>query len=229
MKKIFVVEDNDNLREAVVSFLKMEGFTINEFAGVTGVLESIPMESPDLMVLDVMLPDGDGFHLASKIRAQYDCPIIFLTARDSEASIINGFELGCDDYITKPFSTKELVMRVKAVLRRGVKSRVVDSVHFILDSHHMEIDRTKHIVSIGDTNVSLTQSEWKILDYLSQNIGNVIDRQKLLNHCLDYLYVGSERTVITHIKNLRAKLGSAGWIETVRGFGYRFCGELSES
>lgn len=228
MKKIFVVEDNENLREAVTSFLKMEGFVVYEYSGVSGVVDAVKELQPDLLILDVMLPDGDGFFLATKIRKSYDCPIVFLTARDSEASIINGFEVGADDYITKPFSTKELVMRVKAILRRGVQTKSDECNTWSLGETFLHMDRIHHQVFVNKEEVVLTQSEWKILEYLSSNSGIVIDRQKLLSNCLDYYYDGSERTIITHIKNLRAKLGDVTWIETVRGFGYRFCGEEYE-
>lgn len=226
---IFVVEDNENLREAVTSFLKLEDFTVREFGVVQNVYESIGELTPDLIILDVMLPDGDGFLLAQKIRKTYVTPIIFLTARDSESSRITGFEIGCDDYIVKPFSTRELVLRVKALLKRtGTKPATKSNDNWIYENQTLVLKRESHQILINGDDVSLTATEWKILDFLISSAGILIDRQRLLSTCLDYNFEMSERTIITHIKNLRSKLGNPGWIETVRGFGYRFRGTESD-
>lgn len=225
MALIFVVEDNENLREAVASFLKLEDYRIKEFSMVSGVYKSIGELKPDLIILDVMLPDGDGFLLAQKIRKTYDTPIIFLTARDSESSRITGFEIGCDDYVVKPFSTRELVLRVKALLKRtSAKRSIINNNNWIYEDQTLLFRRDSHQVLINGNDISLTATEWKILDFLTSSAGILIDRQRLLSTCLDYNFEMSERTIITHIKNLRSKLGSPGWIETVRGFGYRFKG-----
>lgn len=226
MALIFVVEDNENLREAVTSYLRLEDYTIKEFSKVQDVYESVKTLSPDLLILDVMLPDGDGFLLAKKIRKTENVPIVFLTARDSESNRITGFEIGCDDYIVKPFSPRELVLRVKAILKRinpVVDSRVTYT--WVLEDSRLEINRDSHIVLIDGLQLDLTAAEWKIIDYLTSSAGLVIDRQKLLTNCLDYSSEMSERTIITHIKNIRSKLGPS-WIETVRGFGYKFLGVL---
>ncbi len=229
MAMIFVVEDNENLREAVTSFLKLEDFTVREFGVVQNVYESIGELTPDLIILDVMLPDGDGFLLAQKIRKTYVTPIIFLTARDSESSRITGFEIGCDDYIVKPFSTRELVLRVKALLKRtGTKPATKSNDNWIYENQTLVLKRESHQILINGDDVSLTATEWKILDFLISSAGILIDRQRLLSTCLDYNFEMSERTIITHIKNLRSKLGNPGWIETVRGFGYRFRGTESD-
>lgn len=229
MALIFVVEDNDNLREAVVSFLKLEDFEVKEFSLVKNVFESIGDTKPDLLILDVMLPDGDGFLLAQKIRKFYPTPIIFLTARDSESSRITGFEIGCDDYIIKPFSTRELVLRVKALLKRTqpiVNKTKADN--WTYQNSIMILKKDTHHVFIDNEIITLTATEWKILDYLTTSAGILIDRQRLLTVCLDYNFETSERTIITHIKNLRSKLINPGWIETVRGFGYRFMGVVND-
>ena len=228
MALIFVVEDNGNLREAVASFLKLEELRVKEFGKVSGVYESIRELKPDLIILDVMLPDGDGFLLAQKIRKSYVTPIIFLTARDSESSRITGFEIGCDDYIVKPFSTRELVLRVKALLKRSGPELVSKNNMWIFEEQTLSLKRDSHQVLINELEISLTATEWKILDFLTSSAGVLIDRQRLLSTCLDYNFEMSERTIITHIKNLRSKLGNPGWIETVRGFGYRFRGTPSD-
>jgi DNA-binding response OmpR family regulator len=227
MARIFVVEDNETLREAVSSYLRLNDHEIVEFGRVGGVLEALQAKPPDLAVLDVMLPDGDGFLLARKIRKEHTLPIIFLTARSSESDRIMGLELGADDYVVKPFSPKELSLRVEAVLRRsrGSEDKPVPTLRWALDDQVLELDEKAHRASVGGEQLNLTAAEWKILSYLAGNAGVVVGRQRLLGESLDYLAAeGSERTVDTHVKNLRSKLRSPAWIETVRGFGYRFSG-----
>jgi DNA-binding response OmpR family regulator len=228
MARIFVVEDNETLREAVCSYLRLNDHEIVEFGRVRGVLEALQAKLPDLAVLDVMLPDGDGFLLARKIRKAHPLPIIFLTARSSESDRITGLELGADDYVVKPFSPKELSLRVEAVLRRsrGGEDRPARPSRWALGDRVLELDEKAHRASTDGVEIGLTAAEWKILSYLATNAGVVVGRERLLGESLDYLAAeGSERTVDTHVKNLRSKLGNAAWIETVRGFGYRFPGK----
>jgi DNA-binding response OmpR family regulator len=228
MARIFVVEDNESLREAVCSYLRLNDHELEEFPRIGGVLEAIATKPPDLIVLDVMLPDGDGFLLARKIRKDHDLPIIFLTAKASESDRITGLELGADDYVVKPFSPKELSLRVEAVLRRssGGGDPAAASRRWGLGERILELDEAAHRASVDGEGIGLTVAEWKILAYLAARTGTVVGRERLLGESLDYLVAeGSERTVDTHIKNLRSKLGDPGWIETVRGFGYRFAGE----
>jgi len=227
MAKIFVVEDNEALREAVCSYLRLNDHEIVEFSRIEGVFEAVETKPPELIILDVMLPDGDGFLLARKLRASHNVPIIFLTAKASESDRITGFELGADDYLTKPFSTKELSLRVEAVLRRTRVSEQTepDRLRWRLGGHTLELDEAGHRASVDGNPINLTVAEWKILSHLSTRPGVVVGRERLLGEGLDYLVAeGSERTVDTHIKNIRSKLGSSDWIETVRGFGYRFSG-----
>jgi DNA-binding response OmpR family regulator len=227
MARIFVVEDNESLREAVCSYLLLNDHEIVEFPRIGGVLEAIETKPPDLIVLDVMLPDGDGFLLARKIRKDHTIPIIFLTAKATESDRITGFELGADDYVVKPFSPKELSLRVEAVLRRSGERMIqaAASMHWTLGERVLELDEAAHRASVDGEAINLTVAEWKILSYLAARPGTVVSRERLLGESLDYLVAeGSERTVDTHVKNLRSKLGDPGWIETVRGFGYRFSG-----
>jgi DNA-binding response OmpR family regulator len=227
MARIFVVEDNEALREAVCSYLRLNDHEIVEFPRIGGVLEAVETKPPDLIVLDVMLPDGDGFLLARKIRKSQALPIIFLTAKASESDRITGFELGADDYVVKPFSPKELSLRVEAVLRRSGQSQPQSAapMSWKLGKQVLELNEAAHRASVAGNEINLTVAEWKILAYLATRSGVVVGRERLLGESLDYLVAeGSERTVDTHIKNLRAKLGGSGWIETVRGFGYRFSG-----
>ncbi|MBA7649836.1 Transcriptional regulatory protein SrrA [subsurface metagenome] len=229
MARIFLIEDNESIREAVTSYLKLENHEVIEFDRIQGVIDAISFKKPDLLILDVMLPDGNGFQLAKQIRedkGKEHIPILFLTARTTESDRITGFEVGGDDYVIKPFSPRELSLRVKAILRRNQRSAaVIDKSEWASGSHRLSMDGAAHKVTADDEEITLTTAEWNILDYLSSHAGMVINRERLLGECLEYTVEGSERTIDTHIKNLRAKLKSADWIETVRGFGYRFSGE----
>lgn len=240
MAKIFVVEDNAGLLEAVVSYLEVDGHTVVSFERLSGVLEATRMAVPDLIILDVMLPDGEGFHLARKIKREQDIPILFLTARSSESDRITGFEIGADDYVVKPFSMRELVLRVRTLLARTQKGNGStthsERHHWILEpavaadgtEHTLMMDEDSHLCTHDGLEVKLTATEWKILAFLAQREQVVVSRDKLLGMCLDYLAEGSERAINTHMKNIRAKLTVNEWIETVRGFGYRFVGKVSE-
>ncbi|KPJ88086.1 MAG: transcriptional regulator [Spirochaetes bacterium DG_61] len=225
MEKVFVVEDNDSIREAVVSYLKLDNYQIIEFSRLHGVIEAVKMQKPDLLILDVMLPDGDGFQLAKRIRGFSDIPILFLTAKTAESDRITGFEIGGDDYVVKPFSPKELTLRVKSLLKRTVKKVKEGSAEWELDQDVLFIDNLSHRAILNGRDLPLTAAEWKILITLTSSPGILFSRDRLLGESLDYLAEGSERTIDTHVKNLRAKLGRAGWIETVRGWGYRFSGK----
>lgn len=235
-----MVEDNAGLLEAVVSYLEVDGHTVVSFERLSGVLEATRMAVPDLIILDVMLPDGDGFHLARKIKREQDIPILFLTARSSESDRITGFEIGADDYVVKPFSMRELVLRVRTLLARTQKGNGStthsERQNWILEpavaadgtEHTLMMDEDSHLCTHDGLEVKLTATEWKILAFLAQREQVVVSRDKLLGMCLDYLAEGSERAINTHMKNIRAKLTVNEWIETVRGFGYRFVGKVSE-
>lgn len=197
------------------------------------------MAVPDLIILDVMLPDGDGFHLARKIKQQHDIPILFLTARTSESDRITGFEIGADDYVVKPFSMRELVLRVRSIVSRTAKkpgdAGALSQRVWILPAD-ISTDRKKHTLVLDEqahqclhdgTSVKLTATEWKILAFLAEREHVVVSREQLLGMCLDYLAEGSERAINTHMKNIRSKLQVNDWIDTVRGFGYRFAGKAS--
>ncbi len=231
MATIFLVEDNETLREAVRSYLQLDDHEVVEFSRLRGVLEAVRLRLPDCIVLDVMLPDGNGFQLARQIKNFRDIPIVFLTARSSESDRITGFEMGADDYVVKPFSPRELTLRVKALLKRsGTTERQSEGPgRWLLGTRQLTMDPASHLFTVDAAAVTLTAAEWKILEHLLRHAGQVIDRDRLLGAGLDYLAEGSERTIDTHIKNIRTKLGESGWIETVRGFGYRFAGRAAEA
>jgi len=225
---IYVVEDNDAIRETIASYLQLAEYEVEQFSRVASVVESLKFKTPRLCILDVMLPDGNGFELAKRIRkANSDAAFLFLTAREAESDRILGLELGAEDYIVKPFSPRELVLRVQAILRRlDAKSKQKDEAkEWVLDKDTIRLDETTHEVLVNEEQVYLTKVEWKILWFLSSNAGDLISRERILGECLDYLHDGSNRTVNTHLKNLRSKIGPSQWIETVRGFGYKWVGE----
>jgi len=236
MARVFVVEDNDGLRETVVSYLRLEQHEVVAFSRLAGLEDAIRMQAPEVIILDVMLPDGDGFLFARRLREFCRSPIIFLTARTGESDRITGFEVGGDDYVVKPFSNKELMLRVKAMLRRsqaddtrsaegGRRYRLTATAgHGHEHDHELELDEQGHVCRHDGLELSLTAAEWKILSHLADHPAIVVSRERLLGVCLDYLAEGSERTIDTHIKNIRLKLAKAPWIDTVRGFGYRFAG-----
>lgn len=226
MAHIYVVEDNESIREAVSGYLQLADHEVSGFGDLAGVREALEGDRPDLILLDVMLPDGDGFIFAKELLAQYSLPLIFMSARESESDRITGFEIGADDYIVKPFSPKELVLRVAAVLKRASGPAAVKADNcWVLEGHELTTDEDAHKAALDGEPLKLTAAEWKILLYLSSNGGAVVTREQILDRCLEYSFEGYDRTVDTHIKNLRAKLGQPGWIETVRGYGYRFAGE----
>jgi DNA-binding response OmpR family regulator len=227
MESIFIVEDNESIREAVAGYLKLADYIVTQFEGVTGVKEAIIDKKPDLLILDVMLPDGDGFIFAKELRQYSRVPLIFLSARESESDRITGFEIGADDYIVKPFSSKELVLRVGAVLRRASKAtQTTEGTIWKLGKDELDFDEGSHRAILNGEELKLTAAEWKILVFLSSSGNAVVSREQILDQCLEYSFDGYDRTVDTHIKNLRAKLGRPDWVETVRGYGYRFAGEL---
>lgn len=228
MKRIYVVEDHDVIRSGVVQYLELSGYEAKGFPLIADAKRAVEEKLPDLIIQDVMLPDGDGFMFIKELKKTYPrLPIIFMTARVDESDRILGFELGCDDYITKPFSPKELVLRVAALFRRVDQAgeNRVDEAVFTDEGHTLKIDSLQHQLKVDDEDVSLTAAEWRIVSYLAGNAGVLITRSQILEECFDYSFESYERVVDTHIKNIRAKLRVGNWIETVRGYGYRFTGK----
>ncbi|MEN3027871.1 MAG: response regulator [Aquificaceae bacterium] len=217
--KVLVVEDDRDLAELIAYNLRKEGYEPVVCLRGREAINSLSSEKPDLVLLDVMLPDYDGFRIAQHLRdnpALKELPVIFITARDLEQDKLKGFSLGADDYITKPFSMKELLARVKAVMRRVGKERKQTS--FKLGS--LEIDLEKKEVKRGEEMVDLTPTEFLILSALLENYGKPVSREYLIERVLKRdVY---DRTVDVHIKKLREKLGEEGKaVHTVRGFGYK--------
>ncbi len=227
MKLIYVVEDHQVIRDGVRRYLELAGYKVLGFGNLASVRDAFKITKADLLIQDVMLPDGDGFEFVQELRKSMDIPVIFMTAKIAEEDRIHGFELGADDYISKPFSPKELVLRVQAILRRVDGGQEVETSHkyyYKADSGIMCFDEVEHKVTVNDEPVALTAAEWRILGLLIGNTSRILPRSEILKKCFDYTSESYERIADTHIKNLRAKLGPYPWIETVRGYGYRFIG-----
>jgi two-component system phosphate regulon response regulator PhoB len=229
MSLVYIVEDNDLIRNGVAEYFQINGYEVSGFPDIQSIREALAHRLPDIILLDVMLPDGNGFIFAREIRESWDVPILFLTAREDESDRIMGFEVGGDDYVVKPFSNKELLLRVAALLRRVTASdtkeeEAEDPRVYALGEHRLIIDLRARKVSADGEERNLTATEWNILTFLAERPEQAVSRDTLLGECLGYLYSGSERTVDTHIANLRSQLGGGDWIETVRSFGYRFAG-----
>ena len=228
MKLIYIAEDHDVIRNGVVQYLSISGYEAVGFATLAEARTAFSGRVPDLLIQDVMLPDGDGFSFVKEIKESLPrLPVIFLTARTEESDRILGFELGADDYISKPFSPKELVLRIQALFRRLDESETEnEKVSAYKDGDNvMVIDDNEHVLSVNDNPISLTAAEWRIVSYLASNSPNLITRSQILAECFDYSFESYERVVDTHIKNIRAKLKPGSWIDTVRGYGYRFSGK----
>ena len=227
MKLIYIVEDHQVIREGVRRYLELAGYKVLGFGNLASVREAFRITKADLLIQDVMLPDGDGFEFVRQLRQDIDIPVIFMTAKIAEEDRIHGFELGADDYITKPFSPKELVLRVQAIFRRVDGGKETDKGHrhiYGAEEGTLVFDEVEHKVTVNEENVPLTAAEWRILTLLIENSSRILPRAEILKKCFDYSSESYERIADTHIKNLRAKLGPYPWIETVRGYGYRFIG-----
>lgn len=219
---IAVVEDEPDILELVIVSLEKFGFEARGFADSEAFMKGISASKPALIILDIMLPGADGFEICKELKGESslkNIPIIVLSARSEESDKILGLELGADDYITKPFSPRELAARVKAVLRRGESP---DEKNSIFIGKDVEIDRGKYEVVIKGEKADLTTTEFRILDILVSGKGRVFTREEILNRlwCGEKFVI--DRTVDVHVRNLREKLGShAGFIKNVRGVGYR--------
>ena len=223
MQKILVVEDDPDIQELLQNFLREAGYEVGTaFDGVEG-LGAFEERDYDLVLLDVMLPKLDGFALCELIRRKSRVPIIMLTAKSDERDELLGFELGVDEYISKPFSPKILVARVEAILRRTGQA----AAELIVEAGGIRLDKQAHSVTVEGKPVDLSYKEFELLAYFMENKGIALSREKILNGVWNYDYFGDARTIDTHVKKLRSKLGDRGrYIKTIWGMGYKF--EVSE-
>lgn len=218
--KILVVDDESRMRKLVRDFLERAGFQVLEAGDGMDALD-VFYDNQDigLIILDVMMPKMDGWEVCREIRKESKVPIIMLTARGEEQDELNGFELGVDEYISKPFSPKILVARVNALLRRTSGLAMDQTV----SAGGIEIDKAAHIVKIDGNPVDLSFKEFELLTYFMENQGIALSREKILNNVWNYDYFGDARTIDTHVKKLRNKLGDKGeYIRTIWGMGYKF-------
>lgn len=218
--KIMIVDDESRMRKLVKDFLEREGHTIIEAVDGMEAMD-IFYENKDisLIILDVMMPRMDGWQVCREVRALSQVPIIMLTARGEERDELQGFELGVDEYISKPFSPKILVARVNAILKRGGSAVSED----LIDAGGIVIDKAAHLVKIDDVPIELSVKEFELLTYFVENQKMALSREKILNNVWDYDYFGDARTIDTHVKKLRSKLGEKGnYIKTIWGMGYKF-------
>lgn len=217
--KILVVDDEARMRKLVKDFLTVKGFQVVE-AGDGEEAVDIFFEQKDiaLILLDVMMPKMDGWEVVKTIRKYSQVPILMLTARGEEQDELQGFKLGVDEYISKPFSPKILVARVEAILRRSSQG-----VQETIDVGGIRIDKAAHQVEIDGKPVDLSYKEFELMTYFAENEGIALSREKILNNVWNYDYFGDARTIDTHVKKLRSKLGSKGeYIKTIWGMGYKF-------
>lgn len=241
MNKVLVVDDEPTLVETIKYNLLKQGYEVSVAYDGAEALEIARQERPDLIVLDVMLPKLDGFDVCRALRKDMVVPVLMLTARDEEIDKILGLELGADDYMTKPFSMRELVTRVKVMLRRVamIKDEVRDEIRGealadaeprpqVLTISDFEIDVAQHVIVHRGQALSLKPKEFDLLVFLAKNQGRVFTREALLQRVWDYSYAGDTRTVDVHVRGLREKIeenpSEPQYIETVRGVGYRFKG-----
>lgn len=219
---IYLVEDDDSIRELVLYTLHTTGFEAEGFRNAADFWQALEKELPQLVLLDIMLPDEDGLHILKRLRAGVetaDLPVMMLTAKSSEYDRVVGLDSGADDYMPKPFGMMELVSRVRALLRRAAKPAAEDK---LFTAGSLAVDVKRRAVTVDGEPVILTYKEFELLCYLLENRGVVLSRDQILTKIWDYNYSGETRTVDVHIRTLRQKLGDAGaLIETVRGVGYR--------
>ena len=224
MRSVLVVDDEVNLRHTIAYALRQEGYEVLTAEDGEIALETFKASRPELVILDLMLPKVDGLEVCRRIRRQSDVPILMLTARDSELDRVVGLEIGADDYLVKPFSMRELVARVRAMLRRA--SRVAEPpATEVLDLPGLRLDVPKRRVTADGKEISLTAKEFDLLAYLAGRPGQVLSREQIVAAVWGVDFSGDPRTVDTHVKTLRERLGDDAerprWLETVRGVGYR--------
>lgn len=225
MTSVLVVEDEKSLREPLVFLLEKEGFTVHTADDGPSALEQFRATSPDIILLDLMLPGLSGTDVCREIRTHSNVPIIMVTAKDGEVDKVVGLEIGADDYITKPYSTRELLARMKAVLRRG-STNTVTTTPSVLEAGPVRLDAERHKVSVNGTAVTLPLKEFELLEYLMENVNRVLTRGQIIDRVWGSNYYGDTKTLDVHVKRVRAKIetdpANPTLIVTVRGLGYKF-------
>jgi two-component system response regulator RegX3 len=223
MAKVLVVEDEQSLREALVFFLEKEGHEVSVAVDGEEAIQVYEKSGADIILLDLMLPKVDGNQVCKHIRQSSNVPIIMLTAKDSEIDKIVGLEIGADDYITKPYSTRELLARIKAVLRRQAEPPV--NIESVLVAGELRLDSDRHVVTLNGNPLTLPLKEFELLERLMENVNRVLTRGQIIDRVWGSNYFGDTKTLDVHIKRLRSKVeedpARPKYIQTVRGLGYK--------
>ena len=223
--RILIVDDEPSITEFVSYALKKEGFAVDVADNGEDAFALATKAPYDLFILDIMLPGMDGYELCRRLRARTTAPVLFLSARDTELDKVVGLEIGGDDYLAKPFGVRELIARVRALLRRGANGELAGSTHVVTASG-ITLDEDAHTASGDKGEIDLTPREFELLASLMKSAGKVVSREDLLRDAWGWEYLTETKTVDTHIKRLRDKIAAAGYdpglVETVRGYGYRF-------
>lgn len=221
MYRILVADDEENIRKLIAKYAKFEGHTVSEANNGMEAIEKFRTEPFDILIMDIMMPELDGFSACREIRKTSQIPIIMLSARGEEYDRINGFEVGVDDYVVKPFSPKELMLRIEAIMKRSHHSPLVQNKVYTIDGLH--VDFTARTVTIDNKRAILSPKEYDLLFYLIENRNIALSREKIICEVWGYDFYGDDRTLDTHIKLLRKSLGNYNkYIVTIRGVGYRF-------
>lgn len=221
MYKLLIVDDEEKIRSVVSKYAVFEGYAIDEANDGMAAIEKVRREKYDLVIMDIMMPELDGFSAVREIRKFSKVPVIMLSARGETYDKIHGFESGADDYVTKPFVAKELMLRVAAIINRAKCGGAVESDIFETDK--LKVDFTARLVYVNGVKADLSPKEYDLLFFMVKNKGIALSRERLLNEVWGYDFYGDDRTLDTHIKLLRKSLGDASeYIVTLRGMGYRF-------
>ena len=226
MTRVLIVEDEESFADPLAFLLRKEGFTTAIAGTGQQALEEFDRNGADIVLLDLMLPGMSGTDVCKALRQRSAVPVIMVTARDSEIDKVVGLELGADDYVTKPYSARELIARIRAVLRRGADSELDAAVPSALAAGPVRMDVERHVVTVSGTEVSLPLKEFDLLEYLLRNAGRVLTRGQLIDRVWGSDYVGDTKTLDVHVKRLRSKIepdpSVPRYLVTVRGLGYKF-------
>ena len=221
MSSILIVDDELRVRDLIKKYAKFEGYEVCEASNGLQALELCKSHLFDVIIMDIMMPELDGFSACKEIRKFSDVPIIILSARGEEYDKIHGFEFGVDDYVVKPFSPRELMLRINAILKRG--GITLPDAKDVFVYHDLKVDFSGRLVTISGKRIELSPKEYDLLFYMIKNRGIALSREKMINDIWGYDFFGDDRTIDTHIKQLRKALGSySSCIATIRGIGYRF-------
>ncbi len=225
MTRVLIVEDEPSLAEPLAFLLRKEGFEVDISEDGPSALDHFETVGADIVLLDLMLPGLSGTEVCKQLRQKSSVPVIMVTARDSEIDKVVGLEIGADDYVTKPYSARELIARIRAVLRRGGEADETEELDAVLAAGPVRMDVERHVVTVGGDEVTMPLKEFELLEFLLRNAGRVLTRQQLIERVWGADYVGDTKTLDVHVKRLRAKVeqdpGKPKHLVTVRGLGYK--------